>query len=160
MCSTCALVKANYVLFAFDLRTDLRDPSTLPLQFRHSCVRERMGNSFCRSNKNIKSTMKTTAALLALAASADAFTSSKPAAPRATALQAGMDDMVGSVNLFGKPFAFDPVSARAPHGSSPIHLMGKKKLTPFAFYSSSSLRLTNHSCPGSVSANFAMDALP
>lgn len=133
MCSTCALVKANYVLFAFDLRTDLRDPSTLPLQFRHSCVRERMGNSFCRSNKNIKSTMKTTAALLALAASADAFTSSKPAAPRATALQAGMDDMVGSVNLFGKPFAFDPVSARAPYGSSPIHLMEKKKTDPVCF---------------------------
>ena len=54
--------------------------------------------------------MKTAAALLALAASANAFTTSKPAAPRSTAVQAGMDDMVGSVNFAGKPFVFDPVS--------------------------------------------------
>ena len=54
--------------------------------------------------------MKTAAALLALAASASAFTTSKPAAPRTTAMEAAMDDYVGSVNLFGSEFKFDPVS--------------------------------------------------
>lgn len=54
--------------------------------------------------------MKTAAALLALAASASAFTASKPAAPRTTALDAAMDDLVGSVNFAGKEFKFDPVS--------------------------------------------------
>lgn len=54
--------------------------------------------------------MKTAAALLALAASASAFTSSKPAAPRTTAVEAAMDDYVGSVNFAGKEMKFDPVS--------------------------------------------------
>jgi hypothetical protein len=54
--------------------------------------------------------MKTAAALLALAASANAFTTSKQAAPRTTAVEAAMDDYVGSVNLLGKEMKFDPVS--------------------------------------------------
>mmetsp|Transcript_32178 Transcript_32178/g.78186 ORF Transcript_32178/g.78186 Transcript_32178/m.78186 type:complete len:199 (+) Transcript_32178:74-670(+) len=53
--------------------------------------------------------MKTAAALLALLASASAFTTSKPAAPRTTAVEAAMDDYVGSVNFAGKDFKFDPL---------------------------------------------------
>ena len=53
--------------------------------------------------------MKTAAAtLLALAASASAFTSTQ--VPKSsTALNAAMDDMVGSVDFRGKEFKWDPV---------------------------------------------------
>eukprot|EP00980_Cylindrotheca_fusiformis_P027983 scaffold22575_cov141-Cylindrotheca_fusiformis.AAC.14 len=55
--------------------------------------------------------MKTAAALLTITATASAFTSSKPAAVRTTtAVGAAMDDYVGSVNLFGKEFKFDPLN--------------------------------------------------
>jgi len=53
--------------------------------------------------------MKTTAALLALAASASAFTSTQPSS-RSTAVRAVMDEYEGAIDLRGKEFKFDPVS--------------------------------------------------
>lgn len=52
--------------------------------------------------------MKTTAALLALAASASAFTSTQPAA-RSTAVYAAIDEWDGAYDLRMKEFKFDPV---------------------------------------------------
>ena len=59
--------------------------------------------------------MKTAVALLALAASASAFTSTQPSA-RSTAVRAVMDEYDGAIDLRGKEFKFDPVS----HGSLPV----------------------------------------
>jgi hypothetical protein len=54
--------------------------------------------------------MKTAVALVALAASASAFTTTQPAA-RSTATRAVMDDFSeASIDLRGKEFKFDPVS--------------------------------------------------
>lgn len=60
--------------------------------------------------------MKTAAAcLLALAASASAFTSSQvPSSRAATAVPAAMDDMVGSVDFRGQEFKWDPVRSSLP----------------------------------------------
>jgi hypothetical protein len=60
-------------------------------------------------------TMKTAVALLALAASASAFTGTQPSA-RSTAVRAVVDDYDGNMDLRGKEFNFDPVS----HGSLPV----------------------------------------
>jgi hypothetical protein len=53
--------------------------------------------------------MKTAVALIALATSASAFTSTQPSA-RTTAVRAAVDDMAGAIDLRGKEFKFDPVS--------------------------------------------------
>lgn len=54
--------------------------------------------------------MKTAAAsLLALVASASAFTSTQVPSRAATAVPAAMDNMVGSVDFRGKEFKWDPV---------------------------------------------------
>ena len=54
--------------------------------------------------------MKTAITFLALAASASAFTTSSSPRSATTAVQASMDDMVGSIDARVIPFKFDPVS--------------------------------------------------
>lgn len=56
--------------------------------------------------------MKTAAILALIAGTASAFTTSNVNTSPKTALQAGMDDMVGAVDLRGKEFKFDPVRTR------------------------------------------------
>jgi len=53
--------------------------------------------------------MKSAAILAILAGTASAFTSSSVNSASRTSLQAGMDDMVGAVDLRGKEFKFDPL---------------------------------------------------
>ena len=56
--------------------------------------------------------MKTAAIRALIAGTASAFTTSNVNTSPKTALQAGMDDMVGAVDLRGKEFKFDPVRTR------------------------------------------------
>mmetsp|Transcript_184 Transcript_184/g.396 ORF Transcript_184/g.396 Transcript_184/m.396 type:complete len:200 (-) Transcript_184:298-897(-) len=53
--------------------------------------------------------MKTAAILALIAGTASAFTTSNVNSSPQTALQAGVDDMVGAVDLRGKEFKFDPL---------------------------------------------------
>jgi hypothetical protein len=71
--------------------------------------------------QTIHTTMKTAAAcLLALAASASAFTSTQVPSRAATAVPAAMDDMVGSVDFRGQEFKWDPVRSALPLSCPPF----------------------------------------
>jgi hypothetical protein len=76
--------------------------------------------------------MKSAAILAILAGTASAFTSSSVNSASRTSLQAGMDDMVGAVDLRGKEFKFDPVRKLFLHANRTLEVQRRKLATSTA----------------------------